>query len=150
MAKIVKRIRIMTREEEIVNAAKEHEKKTEFVELVKSPLSRGVNSAYGIGFIEGCVWSDAHQRNDILEEKTSFVRIVISGSCPENLQKKARKFSEEVSNGHHYMDLEVGFIRGYQSALENACEWLELHMQCGVHPQNVASTIKQFKQAMEE
>lgn len=34
--------------------------------------------------------------------------------------------------------------------IEKACEWLELHMQCGVHPQNVSSTIKQFKKAMEE
>jgi hypothetical protein len=39
--------------EEIVEAAKEHEKKTCFGEIVKSPISKGVNSAYGIGFLEG-------------------------------------------------------------------------------------------------
>lgn len=37
-----------------------------------------------------------------------------------------------------------------QQMIDKACEWLELHMQCGVHPQNVASTIKQFKKVMEE
>lgn len=50
----------MKREQEIINAAKQHESQACFSELVKSHLSRGVNSAYGIGFIDGCVWADAN------------------------------------------------------------------------------------------
>lgn len=50
----------MTREEQIVEAAKAKEKETGFCELVKNPVSRGVNSAYGIGFLEGAEWADKH------------------------------------------------------------------------------------------
>ena len=42
-------------DEEIVKRAKKAEKRTRFGELVYSPVSNGVNSAYGIGFIEGMV-----------------------------------------------------------------------------------------------
>lgn len=44
-------------DEQIVEAAKSAEKKTEFGELVHSKVSRGVNSAYGIGFLEGAEWA---------------------------------------------------------------------------------------------
>lgn len=40
-------------DEEIVKRAKDAEKRTSFGELVHSPISKGVNSAYGIGFIDG-------------------------------------------------------------------------------------------------
>lgn len=50
----------MKRNKEIVLAAKAAEKSTGFGELVHSKESRGVNSAYGIGFLEGAVWSDEH------------------------------------------------------------------------------------------
>ena len=46
-------------DEEIVNAAKSkgEERSPEcFCDLVHSKKSRGVNSAFGIGFIEGAVW----------------------------------------------------------------------------------------------
>ena len=43
-------------DEMIVAAAKEHGQHTEFKKIVGSPISRGVNSAYGIGFLEGAVW----------------------------------------------------------------------------------------------
>ena len=48
-------LNIMT-DKEIVMAAKTAEKKTEFCELVHSKVSRGIHSAFGIGFIEGAVW----------------------------------------------------------------------------------------------
>lgn len=44
-------------DEQIVEAAKSAEKKTEFGDLVHSKVSRGVNSAYGIGFLEGAEWT---------------------------------------------------------------------------------------------
>lgn len=43
---------------EIVDAANEHGEGMAFCDLVYSPLARGVDSAYGIGFIEGAVWAD--------------------------------------------------------------------------------------------
>ena len=43
-------------DEEIINAAKEHEQGFGFGRLVNSKVSRGVNSAYGIGFLEGAEW----------------------------------------------------------------------------------------------
>ena len=61
----------------------------------------------------------------ILEEKTVNGGIWIGGGCPETLQAKAREFSERVAQGRHYFDLEVGFIRGYQTAVKEACKYLE-------------------------
>ena len=48
----------MKRDEEIVNIAKQKEESQVFCDLVQSPLSQGVNSAYGIGVIEGAKWAD--------------------------------------------------------------------------------------------
>lgn len=50
-------------DEQIVEAAKKAEQKTGFGELVHSQISRGVNSAFGIGFLEGAEWA-REQRND--------------------------------------------------------------------------------------
>lgn len=55
-------------DEEIVNAAKEHEQGFGFGRLVNSKVSRGVNSAYGIGFLEGAEWL----RHQIIN-KTKFL-----------------------------------------------------------------------------
>ena len=56
-------------DKEIVKRAKEAEKRTGFGELVHSPISKGVNSAFGIGFIEGMV----EYRNSLQEEPASSV-----------------------------------------------------------------------------
>lgn len=90
---------------------------------------------------------------NILEEKANpnypHVGIVIAGNCPEPLQEKAREFSEKVANGKHYMDLELGFIRGYQSAIDKASEWLEEQEEfIGISFQE--DFIERFKKAMEE
>lgn len=45
------------KDEEIIAAAKAAGQKTEFGELVRSPLVRGTFSAYEIGFIEGAEWA---------------------------------------------------------------------------------------------
>lgn len=57
-------------DKEIVERAKEAEKRTGFGELVHSPISKGVNSAFGIGFIEGMV----EYRNSMQEEPTAKIR----------------------------------------------------------------------------
>lgn len=49
----------MTREEEIIQAAKQKEKESEFTQIVKD--AKGVNSSYGIGFLEGAEWADENQ-----------------------------------------------------------------------------------------
>lgn len=54
-------------DEQIVKAAKEAGEKTTFGKLVHSPISRGVNSAYGIGFLEGAEWHREQMR--VLIEK---------------------------------------------------------------------------------
>ena len=46
----------MTREEEIIQVAKQKEKEIRFTQIVKE--AKGVNSAYGIGFLEGAEWAD--------------------------------------------------------------------------------------------
>ncbi len=48
----------MTRKEQIIQAAKQAEKEDGFAQIVKD--ARGVNSAYGIGFLEGAEWADNH------------------------------------------------------------------------------------------
>lgn len=48
---------ILITDEQIVEAARIAGQKEGFGELVHSRKSRGVNSAYGIGFIEGAVWA---------------------------------------------------------------------------------------------
>lgn len=51
----------MTRKEEIIQAARQREKEVGFTQIVKD--AKGVNSAYGIGFLEGAVWADEHHVN---------------------------------------------------------------------------------------
>lgn len=46
----------MTRKEEIIQAAQQAEKEVGFIQIVKD--TKGVNSAYGIGFLEGAKWAD--------------------------------------------------------------------------------------------
>lgn len=48
----------MTRKEEIIQAVRQKEKEVGFAQIVKD--AKGVNSAYGIGFLEGAVWADNH------------------------------------------------------------------------------------------
>lgn len=85
----------MTREEQIVGAAKAKEKETEFCELVKSRVSRGVDSAFGIGFIEGAVWADEHPNDEVL---------------------KLRKMFESDPDAYK---------QGYKDAIEKACEFMQ-------------------------
>ena len=44
-------------DEQIIEAAKIAERETKYGVLVHSKVSRGVNSAYGIGFLEGAEWA---------------------------------------------------------------------------------------------
>lgn len=65
-------------DEQIVEAAKSAEKETGFGELVHSKVSRGVNSAYGIGFLEGAEWTREQMMKDSVEIQiltTSFINL---------------------------------------------------------------------------
>lgn len=48
----------MTRKEEIIQTACQKEKEVDFSQFVKD--AKGVNSSYGIGFLEGAEWADNH------------------------------------------------------------------------------------------
>lgn len=48
----------MTRKEQIIKTARQKEKEVGFTQIVKD--AKGVNSAYGIGFLEGAEWADSH------------------------------------------------------------------------------------------
>ena len=54
----------MTREEEIINAAKTFEKEEGFSPIVMK--AKGVNSAAGIGFLEGAMWADQHPKEGMV------------------------------------------------------------------------------------
>ena len=57
--------KIQDREEQIINAAKKAEKETSFHPIVA--IAKGVNSAYGIGFLEGAKWADEHPRKGLVD-----------------------------------------------------------------------------------
>ena len=56
----------------IIEKAKEAEKESEFIALVRGPKSHGVNSAYGVGFIEGMakyresLWHDSNEEQPLV------------------------------------------------------------------------------------
>ncbi len=61
-------------DKEIIERAKEAEKRMGFVGLVHSPISKGVNSAFGIGFIEGMVeYRKSMQEEPVSEDKEEEV-----------------------------------------------------------------------------
>ena len=64
-------------DEQIVAAAKAAGQKTEFGELVRSPLVRGTFSAYEIGFIEGAEW--AREQMPMPEDTVLFQKGVEEG-----------------------------------------------------------------------
>lgn len=55
----------MTRKEEIIETARQKEKEIGFSQIVRE--AKGVNSAYGAGFLEGAEWADEHPKDDLLE-----------------------------------------------------------------------------------
>lgn len=65
------------KDEEIIAAAKAAGQKTEFGELVRSPLVRGTFSAYEIGFIEGAEW--AREQMPLPEDTLIFRKGVEEG-----------------------------------------------------------------------
>ena len=42
------------------------------------------------------------------------------------------------------------YIKGYQDAVEKACEWIKENVECGVHPQSAYGFANRFKKAMLE
>lgn len=102
----------MTREEEIINSAKEHGKQTFFCDLVKSASSKGVNSAYGLGFIEGAVWADNNPSQKALAKELYRLgyTITLNGDIiPRAEEEKAMK---------SYIEYQKSQV------IEKAVEWL--------------------------
>ena len=139
-------------DEEIVKRAKDAEKRTGFGELVHSPISKGVNSAYGIGYIEGMV----EYRNSLQEEPVS-----------EELDEEIRKYLIDFKGYPHVMDEEeknmIKMARHFanwqkQQMIDKACEWLKYYisyddfggnMEWLVPFENDECMIQHFKTYME-
>ena len=92
-------------DKEIIERTKEAEKRTSFGELVHSPLSRGVNSAYGIGFIEGMV----EYRNSLLKESMS-----------EDLEEVSDKYGKNIESNYSNDMFDRGDI---MKAFEDGAQW---------------------------
>ena len=92
-------------DKEITERAKEAEKRTSFGELVHSPLSRGVNSAYGIGFIEGMV----EYRNSLQEKHVS-----------EDLEEVSDKYGKNIESNYSNDMFDRGDI---MKAFEDGAQW---------------------------
>ena len=79
-------------DEEIVKRAKEAEKRAGFGELVHSPISKSVNSAYGIGFIEGMI----EYRNSLQEEPVSEDLVDATNNYCVNVRKGYPRVMDET------------------------------------------------------
>ena len=44
----------------------------------------------------------------------------------------------------------ANYKQGYHDAVEQACEWLESYIACGVSPEGTYSFVARFRKAMEE
>lgn len=126
----------MTREEEIIARAGEAEKETTFSDIVFK--AKGVNSAYGIGYIEGAKWADEHpseeERGMTLEEKIKIELhdyLYKSGLshiiCANDRLKVAKHFTEWAN----------------KTMIDKACEWIERNQKTDID-------VDDFRQAMEE
>lgn len=132
------------RNKEIVCVAKNHETQTGFCDLVKSPLSKGVNSAYGLGFIEGAVWADNKPSQQALAKELYRLgyTITLNGDIiPRAEEEKAMK---------SYIEYQKSQV------IDKACEWLEENINKYLYintdwntPQLDYEFLKKFKKAME-
>ena len=84
----------MKREDQIIYAAKSFEKKEGFSPIVMK--AKGVNSAAGIGFLEGAVWADNNPRTDMIGiDSISRVRsILLSNFCKIAKEHPHKKYDE--------------------------------------------------------
>lgn len=93
----------MKRDEEIVNIAKQKEESQVFCDLVKSPLSLGVNSAYGVGFIEGAKWADEYpsmeQKQQFVDKAWQWIYRVFVITAPLDFQQAIEKEFRKEMNG---------------------------------------------------
>lgn len=82
----------MTRQEQIIEAAKQEEKKLGFAQIVKD--AKGVNSAYGIGFLEGAKWADEH----IIGFEDLFGKCIQYPSVKAGIQAHAETYSFNIES----------------------------------------------------
>lgn len=93
-------------DEQIVKAAKEHGKKQGFGRIVGSPVSRGVNSAYGIGFLDGAAYVvdfieqivNQGNNNNLIKPQNIMHKLLTFGEAIEAL-KQGKKVAREGWNG---------------------------------------------------
>ena len=102
-------------DEEIVKRAKEAEKRKYFGEIVHSPISKGVNSVYGIGFIEGM----EEYRNSLQEEPIS-----------EELEDFAKRQADEFAEREYEVDSydRDCLSKGYYWGCNAGAKWQKKHL----------------------
>lgn len=127
----------MTREDEIINSAKEHGKQTFFCDLVKSASSNGVNSAYGLGFIEGAVWADNNPSQEALAKELYRLGYTIT------LNGDIIPRAEEEKAINSYIEYQKSQV------IDKACEWLEPVFKDLAGYNCSGDLIEDFKKAME-
>lgn len=105
--------------EEIVNSAKKHEKSIGFGELAMSELSSGVNSPYGIGFLDGAEW--ALSQSQIVEIFGKRVKAVVGDDSCENcvFQESVCKY---ISRGNLCQSADKKFNRHFVEVDEDGNE----------------------------
>lgn len=85
--------------------------------------ARSVESGYMQGATEQKVIDDAKW----LKIKSSW-------------EKEAQITHDDIAN----------YKQGYHDAVEQACEWLESYIACGVSPEGTYAFVAKFRKAMEE
>ena len=93
-------------DEQIVKKAKEQEKKRGFGRIVGSSVSRGVNSAYGIGFLDGAAYVvdfikqvvNQGNSNNLIKSQNIMHKLLTFGEAIEAL-KQGKKVAREGWNG---------------------------------------------------
>ena len=82
----------MTRNEQIIQAAMQEEKKVGFAQIVKE--AKRVNSAYGIGFLEGAKWADEH----LIGIEDQYGRWIQYPSVEYGIQSHAETYSFNIES----------------------------------------------------
>ena len=113
-------------DEQIVEEAKSAEKKTEFGKLVRSKVSRGVNSAYGIGFLEGAEWARE--------------QMTMETPASDDLEKAAREYAmDDFYNGYSSGSIVEDTMKNFKAG----AEWQKEQMMREKQHDEFSSNVEQ-------
>ena len=106
----------MTRKEEIKQAARQKEKEVGFTQIVLDV--KGVNSAYGIGFLEGAQWADEHPDIEAIKAIEDHAYFAGSEAMREKIINKASEWLYEQLNKGKMESGDIGaFLENFKKAM---------------------------------